>query len=156
MASGIVDSSTFEALPVVATSTTKMITTISTLLSTSSSKNQSNSNNSNLPTIKDNSRFALAFDLNLGSINLDLLDNDKPESFIKLAPILIRQAFKYWKIKHNTLKQNIVDFKTPKISSNRHLFWMLHKLHGLRKFKKQVTKFHGQKRGEKGQFHYVN
>ena len=95
MASGIVDSSTFEALPVVATSTTKMITTISTLLSTTSSKNQSNSNNSNLPTIKDNSRFALAFDLNLGSINLDLLDNDKPESFIKLAPILIRQAFKY-------------------------------------------------------------
>ena len=90
MASGIVDSSTFEALPVVATSTTKMITTISTLLSTSSSKNQSNSNISNLPTIKDNSRFALAFDLNLGSINLDLLDNDKPESFIKLAPILIR------------------------------------------------------------------
>ena len=95
MASGIVDSSTFEALPVVATSTTKMITTISTLLSTTSSKNQSNINNSNLPTIKDNSRFALAFDLNLGSINLDLLDNDKPESFIKLAPILIRQAFKY-------------------------------------------------------------
>lgn len=92
MASGIVDSSTFEALPVVATSTTKMITTISTLLSSttssSSPKNQSNNSN-NLPTIKDNSRFALAFDLNLGSINLDLLDNDKPESFIKLAPILI-------------------------------------------------------------------
>ena len=106
MASGIIDSSTFGSLAAVAThnpldtstklsTLTTLSTTLSTLLSTTSipfSSSVSNKNQSH-PTIKDNSRFALSFDLNLGSIDLDLLndDSDQPESFIKLAPILIAE-----------------------------------------------------------------